>query len=112
MLGLPYMLALKAEVLHFAGRTAEALAAVQQAEAEIERSEVRWWCSELHRLRGVFLAASGANRKRIAASFRAAIRIAKAQESISFVARAAKSYDEYCSLSAFRGGKIRDENPG
>jgi GNAT superfamily N-acetyltransferase len=63
------MLALKAEVLHFAGRTAEALAAVQQAEAEIERSEVRWWCSELHRLRGVFLAASGANRKRIDSVF-------------------------------------------
>jgi hypothetical protein len=112
MLGLPYMLALKAEVLHFAGRTPEALAAIQEAEAEIDRSEVRWWCSELHRLRGVFLAATGANRKRIAASFRAAIRIAKEQESISFVARAAKSYQEYRSSAASRTGKIRDENPG
>ena len=50
-------LALKAEALHLADRTSEALEAIAEAEAWVERSEERWWCAELHRLRGVFLAA-------------------------------------------------------
>ena len=104
MLGLPYMLALKAEVLHFAGRTAEALAAVQQAEAEIERSEVRWWCSELHRLRGVFLTALGAQESQIEASFAAAINTAREQKSISLEKRAEGTYAEYRRQKASGSG--------
>ena len=57
IIGLPFDLALKAEALHFAGRTLEALEAIKEAEALVERSEERWWSAELHRLRGVFLAA-------------------------------------------------------
>src|SRR5260370_25505120 len=39
----------------------EALEAIKEAEAVVERSAARVWCAELHRLRGVFLAAIGAD---------------------------------------------------
>ena len=64
-LRLPYFFALKAEALHFAGRTSEALEAIREAEALAERSEGRWWCAEMRRLRGVFLAAIGADEIQI-----------------------------------------------
>jgi hypothetical protein len=51
--------------------------------------------SELHRLRGVFLAAMGADEMRIEASLRAAIKTAKEQKSISLVKRAEATYAEY-----------------
>jgi predicted ATPase len=57
---IPYYLALKAEALHHANRTSEALEAISEAEALAERSEERCWCAELQRLRGVFLATLGA----------------------------------------------------
>ena len=50
---------LKAEALHLADRTSEALEAIREAEALVERSGERKWCAELHRLRGVFLTAIG-----------------------------------------------------
>ena len=77
MLCMPYYLTLKAEALHFAGHTFEALEAIKKAEALIERSDEREWCAELYRLRGVFLAAIGADEVQIEASLREAIRIAK-----------------------------------
>jgi hypothetical protein len=49
MLVMPYWLALKAEVLHLADRTSEALEAITEAEALVVRTEERWWCAELHR---------------------------------------------------------------
>jgi tetratricopeptide (TPR) repeat protein len=49
MLLVPYYLALKAEALYLADRFREALEAITNAEALIERSEERWWCAELHR---------------------------------------------------------------
>jgi hypothetical protein len=55
----PYWLALKAEALHLADRTSEALDAIKQAEVLAERFGERWWCAEMHRLRGVFLTALG-----------------------------------------------------
>ena len=82
-LRLPYFLALKAEALHLADRPSEALEAIKEAEVIVERSEGRWWCAEMHRLRGVFLATLGADETQIEASFCAAIRIAKEQKSIS-----------------------------
>jgi hypothetical protein len=60
-----------------------------------ERSEERWWCAELHRLRGVFLTAMGAEETQIEASFCEAIRIAKEQKSISLEKRAEATYREY-----------------
>ena len=91
----PYWLALKAEALHLAHRTSEALEAIREAEALAENSEERWWCAELHRLRGVFLAAMGADETEIEASFREAIRTAKQQKSVSLAMRAEASYTEY-----------------
>jgi predicted ATPase len=73
----PYMLALKAEALYLAHRTSEALEAIKEAEAWMARTEERWWCAELHRLRGVFLAAMGPEDAQIEASFCEAIRTAK-----------------------------------
>ena len=80
MLAMPFFLALKAEALHLADRTAEALEAIREAEILVERFEERSWSAELHRLRGVFLAAMGADETQIEASFCAAIRTAKRAE--------------------------------
>ena len=89
------MLARKAEALHLADRTLEALEAIMEAEALVERLEGRWWCAELHRLRGVFLAAIGTDEAQIEASFCEAIRIAKEQKSVSLEKRAEATYAEY-----------------
>jgi predicted ATPase len=65
----PLFLALKAEALHLADRTSEALEAIGEAEALAEKFEGRWWSAELHRLRGAFLAAIGAEETQIEDSF-------------------------------------------
>jgi serine/threonine protein kinase/predicted ATPase len=95
ILALPFFQILKAEALHLASRTSEALAALEEGETVVERSEARIWCSELYRLRGVFLAAICADEAQIEASFREAIRIAHGQKSISLAKRAEASYLEY-----------------
>ena len=94
-LSVPYWLALKAEALHLADRTSEALEAIREAEALAERFEGRWWSAELHRLRGVFLTAMGADDAQIEASFCKAISTAKQQKSISLAKRAEESYAGY-----------------
>jgi hypothetical protein len=110
MLRMPYFLALKAEALYFADRTSEALEAITEAEGAVERSEERWWCAELHRLRGVFLTAVGADGSQIEASFCAAIKIAKEQKSVSLAKRAEATYTEYrrqkASASEGRGFRL------
>ena len=110
MLRMPYFLALNAESLHFADRVPEALEAITEAEAWVERSEERWWCAELHRLRGVFLVAIGANETQIEASFCEALRIARKQRSISLEKRAERTYAEYrrqkASTSGGRGFRL------
>src|SRR5271157_3184485 len=107
---LPYFLALKAEVLHLAGRTSESLEAIREAEALGERSEERWWSAEQHRLHGVFLTAMGADETQIEASFCEAIRIAREQKSISLEKRAEATYAEYrrqkASASEGRGFRL------
>jgi len=95
MLGVPLGLALKAEALHLAARTLEALDAISDAEILVERSGERWWCAELHRLRGVFLAAMGAEDIQIEAAFCESIRTAREQKSISLAKRAESSRAEY-----------------
>ena len=101
MLRMPYYLALKAEALYLANHTPEALETIQEAEGVVERFEERGSCAELHRLRGVFLAAMGAEETRIEASFCAAIRIAREQKSTSLAKRAEATYAEY----RYRRGK-------
>src|SRR5271169_5053804 len=88
VLDLPYFLGRKAEALHLADRTSEALEAINEAEALVERFEQRYCYAELHRLRGVFLAALGAEETQIETSFCEAIRIAKEQKSVSLAKRA------------------------
>ena len=97
-------LALKAEALHLADRTSEALEAISEAEAVVERFEERYWCAELHRLRGVFLTALGADETQIEASFCEAIRIAREQKSISLEKRAEATYAEYRRQKASGSG--------
>jgi predicted ATPase len=109
-LTVPFWLALKAEALQLAQRTSEALEALSEAEAIAERAEERDWCAELHRLRGVFLAAMGADEAQIDASFCAAIRTAREQKSISLEKRAEGTYTEYrrqkASASGGRGFRL------
>jgi predicted ATPase len=95
VLCMPYFLTLKAESLHLADRSCEALEAIEEAEALVERSEERWWCAELYRLRGVFLTRLGGDEAQIEEAFCEAIRTAKQQKSISLATRAEASYSEY-----------------
>jgi len=92
---MPLCLVLKADTLHLADRTLEALEVINEAEAMAERFEQRYYCAELHRLRGVFLAATGAEETQIEASFGEAIRIARDQKSVSLEKRAIATYAEY-----------------
>ena len=87
-------LGLRAQALHLAGRTCEALEAIREAEAQVEGRQ-EWLSAELHWLRGVFLAAIGADETQTEAAFCVAIRIAKEQKSISLAKRAEASYAEY-----------------
>jgi len=82
ILDMPFLVALKAEALHLADRTSDALEAITEAEALVERFENRYWSAELHRLRGIFLATLGAEETQIEASFCAAINTAKKQKSV------------------------------
>ena len=93
-----------ARALHLAGRASEALELIDEAKAVVERSEARMWCAELHRLRGVFLAASGADEIQTETSFCEAIRIAKQQKSISLEKRAEATYAEYRRLKVNPSG--------
>jgi serine/threonine protein kinase/predicted ATPase len=109
-LGVPFGLALKGEALHLADRTSEALEAIKEAEALVERFEDRHWSAELRRLRGVFLAAIGAEETQIEASFCAAISTAKQQKSVSLEKRAEGTCAEYrrqkASASGGRGFRL------
>ena len=71
---------------------------------------MRWWSAEQHRLRGLFLAAIGAEQTRIEASFRQAIQIALEQKSISLAKRAEATYAGYrrqkLSKSGARGLRL------
>jgi tetratricopeptide (TPR) repeat protein len=105
ILDMPFLLALKAEALHLADRTSEALEAVMDAEALVERFENSYRSAELYRLKGVFLTAMGADDAQIQASFSAAIRIAKEQKSVSLEKRAEGTYAAYRRQKARGSGE-------
>jgi serine/threonine protein kinase/predicted ATPase len=111
VLDIPHLLTLKAEALYLAGRTSEALEALSEVEALAERFEQSFWCAELHRLRGVCLAAMGAGEAQIEASFGEAIRIAKEQKSISFEKRARATCAAYRRQKAGASGGRRFRLP-
>jgi len=104
VLGLPSYLALKAEALHLADRTSEALEAINEAEALAERFEQCGFIARIHLLRGVFLAALGADETQIEASFCKAIRIAKEQKSVSQEKRAEATCAEFHRQKANASG--------
>ena len=110
VLSLPYYLALKAEGLYLAHRTAEALEAINEGEALAKRFEQRLVISRLHRYRGVFLTALDAEETQIEASFCEAIRIARQQKSILLEKCAEGTYAEYrrqkVSASEGRGFRL------
>ena len=74
----------------------------QELTALVERYEERRLFPELHRLRGVFLTAMGADETQIEASFGEAIRVAKEQKSVSLEKRAEATYAEYRRQKASR----------
>ena len=100
-----YFLALKAQALYLANRASEALQAITEAEAFVESTGRRYISAELHRLRGVFLAALGADDTQIETSFCAAISTAKEQKSISLERRAEGTYAEYRRQKANGAGE-------
>ena len=102
--GLPYYLTLKAQALYLANRTLEALEAIKEADALIEKYEEYEMRSPLYWLRGVFLAAMGAEESQIEASFCAAVKTAKEQKSISLEKRVEATYAEYRRQKACRLG--------
>jgi tetratricopeptide (TPR) repeat protein len=104
VLGLPDHLARRAEALYLADRTSEALEAISEAVAIAERFEHGYCSAELHRLRGVLLAAMGADETQIEASFCEAIRIAKEQKSVSLEKRVQATYAEYRRQKASGSG--------
>ena len=104
MLRMPYYLALKAEALHLADRTSDALEAIKEAEALAQRTEERECFAELYRLRGVFLTAMGADETQIEASFCEAISTARDQKSVSLAKRAEATYAEYRRQKASASG--------
>ena len=92
---LPLYLGLKADVLHAANRDSDALKTISEAEALVERFEVRSCAAELCRRRGVLLTNIGGSKEEVEAAFGEAIYLAKHQESISILKRAEASYAEY-----------------
>jgi serine/threonine protein kinase/predicted ATPase len=107
--GLPFFLALQAEAFQLADRTVEALQIMNEAEALVERLEERLWRAELYRVRGVLLAAAGADETEIEASLSKATRTAEEQKSISLAKRAKTTYAEYHrqKVNALRGRGFR-----
>ena len=95
MLRMSHFLVLKAEALHLAHPTSEALETIEEAAVFIQRTGARSWSAELYRLRGVFLATVGADEADVEGSFCEAIRTAKEQRSISLMHRAESIYAEY-----------------
>ena len=91
--------------MHLADPTPEALEAISEAEALIDRFGARSVSAELHRLRAVFLTAMGADESKIEASFCEAFRIAKEQKSVSLHKRAEETYAEYRRQKASASGR-------
>jgi hypothetical protein len=95
VMGAPHWLILKAEALHRANRTSEALVTLIEAQSLAQRAEEGECLVELHRLRGVLLATIGVDEIQIETSFCGAINTAKEQKSVSLAKRAEATYAEY-----------------
>jgi predicted ATPase len=85
----PHWLALLAEAYGKAGQTEEALSVARDALAEVERTGIRYYEAELHRLDGEIRLSF--NKAEAEACFQRAIAIAREQQAKSFELRAALS---------------------
>jgi predicted ATPase len=85
----PHWLALLGEAYGKAAQTEEALSVARDALAEVERTGIRYYEAELHRLDGEFRLSF--NKAEAEACFHRAIAIARAQQAKSFELRAALS---------------------
>ena len=111
LLGMLSMFALKAEALHLAGRTSEALQAINEAEALVEASGGSWWCAELYRLRAIILIGLGAEEARIEEAFSKALKIAKQQKSVALAARVEATSAKYrLEKKVLVGGASKNRN--
>lgn len=84
-------LALKARVHLARGAIRAGLAAVDEAFAQLERVDERYYNPELHRLRGELLKAEGSDAGQIEASFTEALRLSREQAAKTCELRAAMS---------------------
>ena len=98
-LRLPYYLSLLARTYLAVGELEQGLAVIEQALAESLQNNERWWDAELHRLRGEFMLAQGADPAYVEAAFRRAIEIAQAQGAGSLELRAATSLACLCQAA-------------
>ncbi|HLJ82166.1 MAG TPA: BTAD domain-containing putative transcriptional regulator [Ktedonobacterales bacterium] len=90
-LRLPYYLWLLASICQQAGQIESGLAAIDEAMAESQARNERWWDAELHRLRGELLWASSADDGDVEAALHQASEMARAQQAKSLELRAAMS---------------------
>jgi predicted ATPase len=89
---LPSLEAALAEAEASAGETDAGLRRLDDALAELERTEQRWYEAELYRLRGeILLKRDPANTAAVEQSLQAAVAIAQLQKARSFELRAALS---------------------
>ena len=93
---LPYFLALKAEVLSYAGRIEEGLDAIEEALAAIPGNRAFFYEAELHRLRGALRLQKdeAQNAESAEASFARALEVARNQQTKMLELRAAVSLSD------------------
>jgi len=89
--GAPALFGLLAEVQHAAGQLVAAQRAVATGLAIAARTGQPFWDAELHRLDGELLLATGGTRDEVAARYRRALAIARAQSSRAFELRTTMS---------------------
>jgi hypothetical protein len=92
---MPFFLSLKAEALHAAAHTREALVSIREAGRWPKLPANAAGGPNRSGSGGVFLAALGADQTQIKAAFNSAIRTARQQKSISLLKRAEASYGAY-----------------
>jgi predicted ATPase len=89
---LPGLEAALAEAEASAGETVDGLSRLENALADLEATEARWYEAEMHRVRGeILLQRDPANTAAVEQSLQAAIAIAQSQKARSFELRAALS---------------------
>jgi adenylate cyclase len=87
----PHFLALLAETLANAGQTTQALDAVEEGIALVQRNDEAYYLAELYRLRGEL-----SNAEQAEASFKQSIEIAERQKALSWRLRSAISLARLC----------------